>query len=100
MTAAELLFNLLLIAVVWGSLNWQNLRTCRRDRDMYRADAAHNFDVAQAAQARIDRAEKASLAALVAQRQAEAYAADMQRQRDDARRRLAAATFPQMEAYK
>lgn len=100
MTAAEILFNLLLIAVAWGSLTWTNLREVRKDRDLYRRDARHNFDVADAAQATVKRLRKELIAAHVKTVSAEQYAAEMQRQRDDARRRLAAATFPQMEVYK
>lgn len=100
MTAAEILFNLLLIAVVWGALNWQNLREVRKDRDLYRRDAKHNFDVADAAQATVKRLRKELVAEHVKTVSAEKYAAEMQRQRDDARRRLAAATQPKMEVYK
>ena len=48
MTAAELLFDLLMVAVVAYCLARVNLQAVRRERDMYRHDASHNAAVADA----------------------------------------------------
>lgn len=94
MTAAQILFYLFIVALAWGALNNQSLRKTRKERDMYQRDANHNFAVADAAQARVERLGKELVGSHVALDSAQKYAAEMQRQRDDMQRRLAQATAP------
>ena len=94
MTAAELLFDLLMVAVVAYCLARVNLQAVRRERDMYRHDASHNAAVADARHHTAERIGQELIAAHVALDAANKHAADMQAQRDVMQRRLAAATWP------
>jgi hypothetical protein len=106
MTAAELLFDLLLVAVVAYCLARVNLQAVRRERDMYRHDATHNFDVADAQAQRAERIGQELIAAHVAVESANAAMRDAFAQRDaalaekaDLQRRLATATKPKVASH-
>ncbi len=106
MTPAELLFDLLLIAVVAYCLARVNLQAVRRERDMYRRDASHNAAVADARHHTAQRVGQELIAAHVAVESAHAAMRDAFAQRDaalaekaDLQRRLATATKPKVASH-
>ena len=100
MTAAELLFDLLLVAVVAYCLARVNLQAVRRERDMYRHDASHNAAVADARHHTAERIGQELIAAHVAVESAHAAMRDAAlAEKADLQRRLATATKPKVACH-
>ena len=94
MNALEFLTLLSLIGWGWGALVLTRLHDARNERDLYRADASANRQIADSRWHKADRLGQELIAAHVALDAANKHAADMQAQRDVMQRRLAAATWP------
>jgi len=94
MTTAQALALAVIALAGWVALLHEARASERKERRMYRRDAGHNRQVAHAQQMRADRLAKDLIVAHIELVAAQNYAADMAAQRDDALRRLAAATWP------